>query len=1230
MLVKNDPQTGKATQGLFPDDPSNVHHSYIGDPVRFRNLHAGPKETHVFHLHQHQWLQSPRDQNSTYLDSQTISPGAGFTYEINYGGGGNRNVGSPGDSIFHCHLYPHFAEGMWELWRNHDVFEAGTPDRNLPDGEIAGGTPNPAIVPIPGKMMPPMPSAAFPGYPFYVAAQAGHRAPQPPMDMIYDGGLPRHRILSATVKEGREAIPDKYFHDEIAARVLSRNDDPTLLAFARTLESANIELLPSNGTAAEQTAMKFHAGNFLGTPGVNVTTQYGWKGKGYVSYDSAGNKGLFIVNGRPPQPGAPYADPCPDNAPERPYKAAYVQFDMPVNSAGWHDRQARIAVLQEDVMDTLSGARSPEPLFFRANSNDCITYKATNLIPNVLNVDDFQVFSPTDIMGQHIHLVKFDVTASDGAGNGWNYEDGTFTADEVVERIKANNKYQEAHGGTQILEPQAHPELGPGPDNDSDGFGDWLGAQTTIQRWWADPLLNRSGEDRTLRTVFTHDHFGPSSHQHHGLYAALVIEPTGSQWTALDGSPLNSRDDGGPTSYAANIIHANPALSFREFNLAFSDYAIVYTADNQPVNPPNHQEKELPMTIGSPVLEDPSQQPQPESISTADPGTQLINYRNEPLPLRVGERSSSGQFAQKAGDAGDLGLAFSSVVHGDPSTPLLKVYEGDRVNLRLIQGGQEEQHVFNLHGFKWLSEPSSPNSGYNNAQQIGISEHFEFEVGAFPVAGRNIDYLYSSAATDDLWDGMWGVIRAHKDLQPGLMPLPSNPDIPNPDLQNANVCPASAPVRNFNVTARLASDFLPGGALVYNDRFDMKDPHAILFVEDGDAAALQSGAKKPEPLTLRAAAGDCIKVTLKNALPAVVPEGDSWNEVPPIVPGFNFNQVKESNRVGLHAQLVAVNTFTDDGAAVGFNEDSTVSPGGTHVYTWYAGHRKLDTSGNPVAAPVEFGATGLRDMGDAIKHSSHGAMGALIIEPQGSTWTTDAASKASADVRDGAGNLLFREFVVLYQDDLSLLHNGVPMMNDRGADDSEDTGMHAFNYRSEPTWARLGLPPETPLQDLAAHDYTNVLSSIAPNPGCGGACGDPATPIFTATAGTPVRFRVLDVAGHPRQHGFTVFGHHWNFEPWTQNSTVQGENPLTFDVGSYSGIAATRHLNILTRAGGLFNVPGDYLYRTQESFKFGSGLWGLFRVTPRRTPPPNDCLNCAQLDNGDVTPPDATAPPPAP
>ena len=66
-----------------------------------------------------------------------------------------------------------------------------------------------------------------------------------------------------------------------------------------------------------------------------------------------------------------------------------------------------------------------------------MSYVLANLVPNVYELDDFQIRTPTDILGQHIHLVKFDVTSSDGSGNGFNYEDGTFSPDEVIERIQA-------------------------------------------------------------------------------------------------------------------------------------------------------------------------------------------------------------------------------------------------------------------------------------------------------------------------------------------------------------------------------------------------------------------------------------------------------------------------------------------------------------------------------------------------------------------------------------------------------------------------------------------------------------------------------------------------------------------------------------------------------------------------------------------------------------------------
>ena len=136
--------------------------------------------------------------------------------------------------------------------------------------------------------------------------------------------------------------------------------------------------------------------------------------------------------------------------------------------------------------------------------------------------------------------------------------------------------------------------------------------------------------------------------------------------------------------------------------------------------------------------------------------------------------------------------------------------------------------------------------------------------------------------------------------------------------------------------------------------------------------------------------------------------------------------------------------------------------------------------------------------------------------------------------------------------------------------------------------------------------FSNVVSSIDPNPGCGGPCGDPETPVFTAAAGTPVRFRVVQPTGHQRQHGFTIYGHNWFHEPWREDSTVIWSpgtpEPTSTTIGTQGGHSARRYWNIVLRhAGGAFKQPGDYMFRTQESFQVTNGLWGIFRVTGTTT-----------------------------
>lgn len=1199
MPVVKDPVTGLAIRAVYDDDPSNVYHSYMGDAVRFRNIHFGA-ETHIFHLHAHQWLYSPRDENSSYLDSQSISPGTAFTYEINYGGSGNRNF-TPGDSIFHCHLYPHFAQGMWGLWRTHDVFEDGTTTRNLVDGEIAEGTPVPAIVPIPGNMLPPMPTSDFPGFPHYIAGNAGNRAPQPPMDFatsgteVLDGGLGRHQILSSTVANGPAAIDPAYLTDVVAARVAAANTNSANLGYARKLLTADIELLPSNGTILEQSAMDFHAG--AGPGGTNLLNEHNWPAVGYPSFDSAGNPGLFLVNGRAPKPGAPYADPCPDNfidgngatrtVATRTYKAAYVQFDMTINQYGWHDRQARIAVLNQDVMSTLDGTRSPQPLFFRANSGECIEFMATNLIPSNLNLDDYQIFTPTDTLGQHIHLVKFDVTSSDGSGNGWNYEDGTFSPEEVRERIEANNAHQTAIGGSQILEPRVHPWFGEGPN------GEWLGAQTTTQRWWADPLVNNNGDDRTIRSVFTHDHFGPTSHQQHGLYALLVVEPTDSMWTYPDGNTLmGTRDDGGPTNWAANILAGvQGADSLREFVFETGDWMPVYHPDNTPVNAPNGLNN-------------------PQSIQLGG-GAYTVNYRNQPI------RNRNGPFGE------DRDLSFSSLTHGDPSTPLARAYPGDPIKVSLAHGAQEEQHSFGITGNRWLHEGSSPNSGFTNSQQYGISEHFEmyFTLGdGLKHSGINsmTDYMYHNSNSNGLLGGMWGLMRAYNTEQTDLARLPSNPaSLPRPEHPLASgecpTGPGAPPIREVMIQARKVSDLLGSGGLVYNNKFGLRDPDAMVFIHADQVNDVMAGIHHLEPLVIRANAGDCIEVTLQNLLPAVIePDIDPFGNQ-------TLNRRTVTSSVGLNPQLLAYDVGKSDGAAIGVNPNTLVPPGQFGKYAWYAGKIDVAPNGTIDWVPVEYGVTNLRSMADFDGHYAHGLFGTLVVEPEGSQWYYDgneATSGYEADILDSDGNLLFKEYVLQYQDEFPTLQKGI---GNQRIDEKVLRNLGGYNYHTEPLWARMGVSIDTPWVTMAGIDQTLSLSSTTPMSGCAGPCLDPATPSCDAEAGTLVVFRVSQASGNSGEpHAFALSGHNWQRQPWSDGSKKLGFNPTSEQVGSTGLISAQQNRNIMVVAGGAARASGDYVYRSLESYMFSGGCWGVLRVSPHVRIPalPVQQLNCTQILQG--------------
>jgi hypothetical protein len=1339
-----DPPRGpKATRVYYPDDPSNIYHSYLNDHVKFRILHGGNGVTHVHHQHAEQWLQSPNSDQSTYLDSQIISPGASYSLEMVYDGSGNLNK-TVGDSLFHCHFYPHFAAGMWGGWRVHDVFEAGTIlengkvsqtgwNRALPDGEIASGVPIPAVVPLPTLAMAPVPARVkicqvdssydpskivgsdcpplaggaakpigyaaivnqddlnkgmYPGYPFFIPAVAGTRAPHPPLDFApdtttpgqyLDGGLPRHLIIGGTVIN---EVHNKYDWSKDFFIDCKENQNNTFIAACKNQQNQklgylNAVQLPEAGTTLEQAAMKY-----------NST-------RNQKSVTPEGVPGFFTTNGLPRKPsagyqaqnaygsqlGAPFADPGIDlkgnaaggNEPRR-YKVAAFQLDVAFNKKYWHFPQQRILSLWGDVIPTSNFVtassnsnvpkRQPEPLFFRANSGEVIEVWHTNLVPNYYAVDDFQVRTPTDILGQHIHLVKFDVQASDGAANGYNYEDGTFSPSEVQEIVHAINNTGgtwngQANAGLQLKAPP----LGIIDCTNSANqarCGRWAGAQTTVQRWYADPVLDASGKDRTLGTVFTHDHYGPSTHQQAGLYAGLLVEPAGARWRNSEtgnimGGPSVApvRPDGGPTSWKADILTGNgDADSFREFALEFQDFQLAYSRQ---VGPPGPVIPSPDPSVGYRNIPSANQvniPPTPQLVSSGQTvGTFSLNYLNEPVPWRV----QTGF---------DLSSAFDSTYpkvapNKDPLTPLLRAYQNDRVEVRTLVGAHQLAHFFNIRGMRWLWESDWKDSGYRSSMGMGLSERTEMKFKA-PYSSAQIlnpcspdnktgpcsftDYLYVASAGDNgITNGMWGLFRAYSPnaQATNLQPLPNNPVAATSPTDYAT-CPANLPAsktRNFDITAIDVQNGLSEGAIVLNNRGQGTGPNnqlsntlGLMYVFTADLAngKLKEGAPR-EPLILRAAAGDCINVTLRNG---INPTAQALKQAYGFQPPFNQFNLFPSKVVGLHPQLLSFDATTSTGINIGYNpKNQTAAIGGAPAqYQWYAGIIERDGTGTLKHTPVEFGSLNLIPSDPLLQHIN-GLYGAMVIEPDGADdtmitcdgkdangnpirvscgplvdTTTTVISRASANVLV-PGAKPFREFVVMMTEDLKV-----------GNSVSQST-ISAVNYRTEPTYYRFG---NAGSDKFAANGDNNCSLSN----GLVGA--DPQTPIFTARQGEQVRFRMLHPPGTGIVQVFSLHGHVWQRNPYAAGSTQIGDNKLSQWMGSLDNLGATAHYDlVINPAGGPGGVAGDYLYSAFVPAKAQFGLWGIFRVlnadgTAVTTTGPQVCVPAT------TTTPALASPPPPP
>lgn len=297
------------------------------------------------------------------------------------------------------------------------------------------------------------------------------------------------------------------------------------------------------------------------------------------------------------------------------------------------------------------------------------------------------------------------------------------------------------------------------------------------------------------------------------------------------------------------------------------------------------------------------------------------------------------------------------------------------------------------------------------------------------------------------------------------------------------------------------------------------------------------------PLVIRAAAGECLRVTLHNDLPT---DNFTWTWGP------------GTTRAGFNVGNVIFDPQQSYGAAIGFDPDTTVGVGNSRLYSYYV--------------DKELGTNLVLNLGNESSLRG-GGYGAVIAEPAGSTWSDPVSggellSGLSADVHQSNG-IGFREFTAIFSDREPLL--GHSIMNYY-----LDSDHSYLDYNTESLTQREG--DNLDAIPLWAAKSNSVVSGA-----------DPVTPVFKAMAGDPVRFRFADAAGD-NTIAFSVAGHAFPLDHGIPHSQIIEARSLlpgeTFDAYLVGG------------AGGATQATGDYEYSVGRKPNVKSGDWGVLRVVP--------------------------------
>ena len=145
-------------------------------------------------------------------------------------------------------------------------------------------------------------------------------------------------------------------------------------------------------------------------------------------------------------------------------------------------------------------------------------------------------------------------------------------------------------------------------------------------------------------------------------------------------------------------------------------------------------------------------------------GTVAVNYRAAPIEPRLDKIS-------------DPAAVYRTDKAGDPPTPVIEAYAGDRLKVHVVAPWSEQAQVFTIEGHDWPIEPGHAGTNIVGSTAVGGLEALTIEPrgGAGGLSQTPGDYIYGDSRLAYREAGLWGILRVHakNDHVQGLAPLPA-------------------------------------------------------------------------------------------------------------------------------------------------------------------------------------------------------------------------------------------------------------------------------------------------------------------------------------------------------------------------------------------------------------------------------------------------------------------------